>query len=332
MTIAQTKKLVKDEESRSSLWSKMSLPKLGLIMLAVGAAWRIADVLVFNLGSTWINIMPSKLGPLVILLGLFYIYRREEFDTILGIGPSHFRTHLVIGVLVFLAMYLIVDIGAAMLYAVMIDPSYPLDFYILSIDLLWYSFIFFFINALFEETLFRGLLQNGLGTHFSINQAILISAIMFGCWHVVWPIANGSSAAEAGGILFVSAFLGLFFGIYYERFSSRKTLTGPIVAHTLVNFANENFKVGPDPAVQGPDFSFMEPGLMMVSLILLVATFSLLIVSAWKYKVEDVESFKTRSSKRVLLLMKKSSKRGLNPVQHDKQMYLQFIGGIDYCR
>jgi membrane protease YdiL (CAAX protease family) len=310
----------------------MSLPMLGLIMLTVGATWRIADVLVFNLGSTWINILPSKLGPLVILLGLFYVYRREEFDTTLGISPSHFRSHLVIGILVFLAMYLIVDIGAAVLYAVLIDPSYPLDFYILSVDLLWYSFIFFFINALFEETLFRGLLQNGLKTRFSINQAILLSAIVFGFWHVVWPIANGSSAAEAGGILFVSAFLGVFFGSYYERFSSGKTLTGPIIAHTLVNFANENFKVGPDPVVQGPDFSFMEPGLMIISLILLVVTFSLLTVAVWKYRVEDVESIKIRFSQRVLLFMKRTSERGLNRIQHDKKLYLQFEGGIDYCR
>jgi membrane protease YdiL (CAAX protease family) len=306
MTIAQTKKSFTDKEHRSPILSKMNLPLIGLMMLAVGAIWRIADVFVFNLGNTWINILPSKLGPLIILLGLFYKYRRKEIETVLGINWSNYRTHLVVGIVVFLAMYLIVDIGAAVLFTGLIDPSYPLDFYILSVDLLWYSFIFFFINALFEETLFRGLLQNGLRTRFSINEAIILSAIVFGVWHVVWP-----------------AFLGIFFGIYYERFSNRRTLAGPIVAHTLVNFANENFKVGPDPVVQGPDFSFMDPGLMVISLILLIATFSLLTIAAWKYRVEDVESFKTRLSQRVVLLRLRLNERGLNQVQRHKN---------DYCK
>ena len=308
----------------------MNLLVIGAILLTIGAAWRVMDVLVFNLGSVWINILPSKLGPLLILLGIFYVYRRGEVSTVLGLDRSHLQSHLAVGFLVFLAMYLIVDIGAAFLFAALLDPSYPLDFYVVSMNLLAYSFIFFFINAVFEETLFRGLLQNGFRNHISVNRAILLSSIIFGLWHVVWPIANGSTVAEAGGILFISAFLGIFFGIYYERFSSRRTLTGAIVTHTLVNFANENFKIGPDPIVQGPDFSFMAPGLMILSLILLRVTFSTLSILAWKFRVEDVESIKSRVWDQVSLMAGSINKRGLNRVQRNNSMNSQ-SGGNDNC-
>ncbi|MFX0107145.1 MAG: lysostaphin resistance A-like protein [Candidatus Hodarchaeota archaeon] len=331
MTIAQTEKAEINVNQNQSIWSQLSLPILAMIMLAVGATWRVVDVFVLNLGSTWINILPSKLGPLLILLGLFYFYRRNQLDEVLGIHGDQFRIHVIVGFFVFAAMYLIVDIGASIIFASFIDPSYPLDFRIVSANLLLYSFVFFLINATFEETLFRGLLQNGLRTRYSFKKAILFSSIVFGFWHVVWPIANGSSLSEAGGILFVSAFLGVLFGVYYERFSSRRTLTGPITAHTLVNFANENFKVGPDPVVQGPDFTFMEPQLMLISLVLLIVTFSMLTIVMWKYRIEDVRTTKMRLRQHIRQLTGKLRVGGLNQVPKNNQMYPQ-IGGNDNCR
>ncbi|NHJ13839.1 MAG: CPBP family intramembrane metalloprotease [Candidatus Thorarchaeota archaeon] len=289
MTVAQLEKTDFDQEGLRPTFSRMSLLHLGLMFLAIGVVWRIADVFIFNLGNTWINIMPSKLGPLLILAAVFYRYRRDQLASTLGICSHKMRVHIVVGLMVFLVMYLIVDIGASVLYGSLLDPSYPLDFHVISAELLWYSFIFFFVNAVFEETLFRGLLQNGLRTRLSINTAIVASAVVFGTWHIIWPIANNASIGEAFGMLFISAFLGLLFGVYYEKFSSRKTLTGPIIAHTLVNFANESFKIGPDPAVQGPDFVFMEPGLMMISLFLLLVVFTSITYLLWRFRIEDVE-------------------------------------------
>ncbi len=299
MTVAQLQKSSADEERPVSILSKVNLLLLGLVFLVIGAIWRIADVFLFNLGNTWINIMPSKLGPLIILLSVFFLYRRDQLSEVLGLSRYKIRSHITAGVLVFLTLYLVVDIGAAILYATFLDPSYPLDFYIVSANLLWYSFAFFFVNAVFEETLFRGLLQNGLKFQFSANKAILLSALIFGIWHIIWPIANNSSLGEAFGMMFISAFLGFLFGVYYEKFSSGRTLTGPIVTHTLVNFANESFKLGPDPAIQGPDFSFMEPGLMAISLILILLLFSSFILLTWRYRIEDVERHWERLKQRV---------------------------------
>jgi len=155
MTVAQVEKTSAPEGSPSSPWSKINLLILGLVFLIIGAIWRVVDVFVFDLGNSWINIMPSKLGPLLLLLSLFYLYRREQLGEILGLSRHKLRSHIAVGFIVFLTLYIVVDIGAAVLYASLLDPSYPLDLYAVSNSLLVYGFIFFFVNAVFEETLFR---------------------------------------------------------------------------------------------------------------------------------------------------------------------------------
>ena len=55
---------VKEEHS---YWSSMSLLTVSGIMLTIGVAWRIIDQFVLGLGDTWLNIMPSKLVPFLII-------------------------------------------------------------------------------------------------------------------------------------------------------------------------------------------------------------------------------------------------------------------------
>jgi len=85
--------------------------------------------------------------------------------------------------------------------------------------------------------------------------------------------------------------LGIFFGIYYERFSSSKSLLGPIAVHTIINFVNECFKVGPEPVIQGPDMIFANSGLMMMTFLMFFLTFIPLGIILWKTKLEQVTSF-----------------------------------------
>jgi membrane protease YdiL (CAAX protease family) len=153
---------------------------------------------------------------------------------------------------------------------------------------------FFATNAFLEETLFRGLLQNSLKTKVSPNKAIAISALIFGLWHAGWPLLNASPDSsfimEASMMIFGSGVLGLLFGIYYERFSSGTSLVGPILAHTMFNFTNECFKIGPEPIMQGPDMRFATSGIMAISMLLFIVVFSALFVIFWRYKIEQVSS------------------------------------------
>ena len=95
-------------------------------------------------------------------------------------------------------------------------------------------------------------------------------------------------------MVFFTTILGLLFGVYYERFSSGKSLTGAIVAHTIFNFVNENFKVGPEPSMQGPDMAFLTPGLLGMTLVMFLIVFSTFFFVFTRYKIEQVSSLWNR--------------------------------------
>ncbi|MFW9921113.1 MAG: hypothetical protein ACFFED_16040, partial [Candidatus Thorarchaeota archaeon] len=99
--------------------------QVALIMLLVGVVWRIVDVMVLNLGDTWLNIMPSKIGPLLIMIGVLWkIYGKQEMRTTLGFVKSNFSTQFTIGILLGVSFYLCVDILGSLIYHSLVNPSY----------------------------------------------------------------------------------------------------------------------------------------------------------------------------------------------------------------
>lgn len=303
MVTTMTQESTAPDQEQTSIWSTMNILVISGIMLTIGIIWRIVDQFVLGLGDTWMNILPSKLFPLLIILGFFWIYRRQEIDSVLGLSMKQLRVQLAVGLVMGILVSVVIDTGGTVLYSLLLDPSYPLELHIINGELLGYLFFFFMINAFLEETLFRGLIQNSLKTKFTPNKSIAISAIIFGLWHAGWPIVNAtpeqSIIVEVSMIVFFTTILGLLFGIYYERFSSGKSLMGPIVAHTIFNFVNECFKIGPEPLMQGPDMGFATPGLMIVSLVMFVITFSILFVVFWRYKIEQVSALWGRTIERM---------------------------------
>lgn len=302
MVTEMTQENVVSIQEKPSIWSTMNILVISGIMLTIGILWRIVDQFVLGLGDTWMNILPSKLFPLLIILGFFWIYRRQEIDSVLGLSMKQLRVQLAVGLVMGILVSVVIDTGGTVLYSLLLDPSYPLELHIINGELLGYLFLFFMINAFLEETLFRGLIQNSLKTKITPNKSIAISAIIFGLWHAGWPIVNATPEqnviVEVSMIVFFTTILGLLFGIYYERFSSGKSLMGPIVAHTIFNFVNECFKIGPEPIMQGPDMGFATPGLMVVSIIMFVITFSILFVVFWRYKIEQVSALWGRTIER----------------------------------
>ncbi|MFW9843391.1 MAG: lysostaphin resistance A-like protein, partial [Candidatus Thorarchaeota archaeon] len=284
------------ERNDTSQWTSTGLIKIAVIMLTLSAIWRIVDQFVLGLGSTWMNIFPSKLFPFLILLGFFWKYRPTEIGSVLGLSKDKARAHLSLGILIGIIFAIGIDIGGTVVYGLLIDPTYPLQLNIVVNEgLLGYMFIFFLTNAFLEECLFRGLLQNAFKTRYGVNTSIMASAALFGVWHAGWPIINESTVEGAisgvASMVFFTMILGIFFGYYYERFSSSKSLLGPIAIHTIVNFVNECFKVGPEPIVQGPDMVFANSGLMVTTLLMFVVTFIPLMVVLWKFKIEQVIGF-----------------------------------------
>jgi membrane protease YdiL (CAAX protease family) len=295
MTITE---VAQEPQSKEPI-SEHPLSRIGLLHMAgllflVAVVWRIVDIFVLGLGDTWINIMPSKLFPLLIIVGVFWEYRKAEFSSVLGLAKGlYFRTQIVLGIGIFAAWHLMLNVFPKVIYGA-IDPTYTVSFAVLNVEILWYLFLFFLTNGFLEEVLFRGLLQNTFRQRTSTFGAILLSGLLFGVWHVTWPLVNGLdsgfSVGQAISLVVFSTIFALFYGYYYENFSSRRTLVGTITAHTFMNFINENFKVGSDPLVQGPDYFYGSPTLLGLTIGMFLITFVVLTFMAYKYRIEDVQN------------------------------------------
>ncbi len=295
MTITEVAQVPQtDEHEETHPLSKIGLIPLAGLMFAIAVVWRIVDIFVLGLGDTWINIMPSKLFPLLIIAGVFWKFRKKEFGSILGLakGP-YFKTQIVLGVGIFAAWHLMLNVFPKIIYGYM-DPSYNVSFAILNVDILWYLVLFFLTNGFLEEVLFRGLLQNSFRQRTSTFGAIMLSGFLFGVWHVTWPLVNGLdsgfSVGQAISLVVFSWVFAIFYSYYYENFSGRRTLVGTITAHTFMNFINENFKVGSDPLVQGPDYFYGSSTLLGLTIGMFLITFILLTYMAYKYRIEDVQN------------------------------------------
>ncbi|MHA1963196.1 MAG: CPBP family intramembrane glutamic endopeptidase [Candidatus Thorarchaeota archaeon] len=287
------------EDPSKSTWNHIPLLALAGLFLFIGVVLRNIDVFLLGLSESWINILPSKLIPLLIILGFFWFYRRTQIASVLGLKIEEPRKHVAIGIILGVALFLMGNVVASVIYWAFIDSSQGLNVTIIRPDLLWYSAIFFLINAVYEEILFRGALQNGLREYMSVNMAILSSAVIFGIYHIIWPIYFAGSGTLNTSQIFVyvvfSGLLGAVFGIYYEKFSSRRTLLGPIFAHWLINFLNENIKISSSEVIAGPDVLLGNPPIQMaMALLLVIILYSTSIIIFSKYRVENLEGWLQR--------------------------------------
>ncbi|MFX1367013.1 MAG: lysostaphin resistance A-like protein [Promethearchaeota archaeon] len=296
MTIVELAERPEIEESVPQHWlSRINLLTLAGILFTVAIVWRLVDVVALRLGDTWLNIMPSKIFPLLIIVGVFWKYRRKEVGTVLGLAKdNYFKTQIVLGLGIFATWHMLLDVIPLVVYATFFDSSYSLDFRIVSIELLWYSLIFFVTNGFLEEVLFRGILQNSIRMKIGVVGGIVISGIFFGVWHAIWPIMNGIdslfSVGQAVSMVVFSAIFATMYGVYYEKFSSRRTLVAPIISHTFMDFFNEHFKFGPEPLVPGPDYVYANPAILGITILFFLAGYVGLIIFSWKLRVEIVNA------------------------------------------
>jgi membrane protease YdiL (CAAX protease family) len=289
----------KDEVETNSDQAHIPLLALAGIFLFIGVLWRNVDIFILGLSESWLNILPCKLFPLLIILGFFWFYRRNQVESVLGLKIEDPKKHVALGLILGVALFLMGNAVASVIYWAFIDSSQGLSVTIIRPDLLWYSAIFFLINAVYEEILFRGALQNGLREYVSVNRAILISAAIFGVYHLVWPIYFAGTGTLSPSHIFVyvvfSGLLGGVFGLYYEKFTSRRTLLGPIIAHWLINFLNENIKISTSEVIAGPDVLLGNPPIQMaIALTLVVILYASSIFIFSKYRVEDLNGWLSR--------------------------------------
>ncbi|NHI83199.1 MAG: CPBP family intramembrane metalloprotease [Candidatus Thorarchaeota archaeon] len=282
-----------EAEEQQHLLSRIGLLPLAGLLFAVAVVWRFVDVVVLHLGDSWLNIMPSKLFPLLIIVGAFWKYRRTEVVSVLGLSKGKFfKTQMILGVVLSGTWYLLLDVIPQVVYATFFDSAYQLGFQIADADLLFYSLIFFITNGFLEEILFRGVLQNSFRMKIGVVGGIVLSGVLFGVWHAIWPIINGIdslfSVGQAVSMVVFSAVFGTLYGVYYEKFSSGRTLVALIVSHTFMDFVNEHLKFGPELLVPGPDYVYTNPSILGITILFFLIGYFAMILFFWKFKVEDV--------------------------------------------
>lgn len=104
------------------------------------------------------------------------------------------------------------------------------------------------VNATMEKSLFRGLLLTHLVVIMSRMRANVFQSVLFGFWHIVWPLRAiydgkmtlGAAMSFGAGYIFVATMMGFVWGCFFIWFRS---LWVSILAHALQNAALNVFHI-----------------------------------------------------------------------------------------
>ena len=147
--------------------------------------------------------------------------------------------------------------------------------------------LFNIINVFMEEGFFRGLFTKILSKDHPERFAIILSAILFGVWHIVSPFRDfidGKSTfinflVMGLGYIFLSFLMGLKWGMLYK-------LTGSLYAGMVDHFINNCIATNLLHVI-----SSGEADNLMIVRVLIAQTLSLTFISIWYFKKKETKCF-----------------------------------------
>ena len=171
---------------------------------------------------------------IIILLGLSFIFTFLIYKNIwdvLGIIPNQKRVaFFTLGFL--LVAILAISNKSIEGYIASIEWKTNEDF---TLRLMAKAAWFYFISALTEELIFRGVLLKILSEKIKPKNAVLLSAVCFGCYH--WFSYNmfGAGIVPILYVFIITGFAGYVWG---NAFIKSKTIWLPVGMHFSWNFSN----------------------------------------------------------------------------------------------
>ncbi|MEM1483859.1 type II CAAX endopeptidase family protein [Oscillospiraceae bacterium PP1C4] len=206
---------------------------------------RLNDIFILRIDELWGEIIISKaLGFILILLFMFLI--KENLSTI-GLHQERFGFCIAIGFFINLFIYIF---SYCIEYMVLLLVNEAPQFIFAAIDPkqgvnggiafgLW-LILGNVVNSLMEEGLFRGLFLPAFKSRYSFWKANAFQALLFGAWHLVWPLKNYLMGEQSFlGALMMGLVLmlgtctfGFIWGYMFEKTNSLWT---PIAAHFAAN-------------------------------------------------------------------------------------------------
>lgn len=219
--------------------------QLAFSLLFLTLLLRLNDIFILKIDERFGEIIISKaLGFFLILL--FMLLVKERLSTI-GLHRKYYRFCVCLGFLLNLVLYLIsygieyfillVQDQGPHLTLTALDPKQGVQGgFLFGVWLIFGNII----NALMEESLFRGVFLPAFKTRFPFWMSNLFQSLLFGAWHLVWPLKYYLSGEQSlfGALLYgVVLLLGtVTFGyIWGYMFDKTNSLWTAIAAHFAAN-------------------------------------------------------------------------------------------------
>ncbi len=238
---------------------------VGIGILFLAFLGRINDIFVLHLDELWGELLLSKSFG----LGLVIVYVVIVKDSLREIGfhTDEWALNLLLGMTLFVGVYFFAYGLEYMLLTLLAKEPNLIIKVITSKPGVGFWFIIWIIlgnliTAGVEESLFRGLLTSKLRTSFSFWTANFFQALLFGLWHLVWPIkrlmggqVGGQTAAFTGSMLLLVAVVnGFVWGYMYLKTNSLWACwMANVAASTILNLVHIESQFGLDglQAVRG---------------------------------------------------------------------------------
>ncbi|WP_168708496.1 type II CAAX endopeptidase family protein [Hydrogenophaga sp. PAMC20947] len=255
-----------------------------MLILALCFGLRIADVFLIRSDEWFGELILSKVVGLSIVIayaiwsghGLDRIgFRKTSFTSVIWIG---FGLTAAVMAATFLVQFLFLRAQGA-------DPNFSVGIQGFTLaqqaegqnGFLPFTRILVFnlVNATMEESLFRGLLLTHLVVTMSRMRANVVQALLFGLWHIVWPLrafydgemALGAAMSYGAGYMLVATMMGFAWGCFFIWFRS---LWVGIFAHAFQNIALNVFQITTAAGASGLALFTTLEALVFVALLPLV--------------------------------------------------------------
>jgi membrane protease YdiL (CAAX protease family) len=217
-----------------------------LVLLGVAVVLRVVDIFLLPLAeATGEAFLHKALGLVMVLV---YLWAAGQPLSAIGLHGRMVGRAILIGAVGIVLVFLLtfgVQMGVlraageqAALVVVAIDNKTGLAREGWGFAL--WLFLGNLINSFMEEGLFRGVMLTHFRLRLSPWRANLLQAVVFGVWHVAWPIWRlvyghadlAAVATEAVIIVVASTVSGLAYGYLFLKTDS---LWAPWIAHTISN-------------------------------------------------------------------------------------------------
>jgi membrane protease YdiL (CAAX protease family) len=252
--------------------------------------FRIVDIFILEMNATDFGILPSKIIPIVLIL--LYLRQTGRKVSAVGIDSRKWDSNVILAALTILVFNGIL-IGGSFVSLFILNMQPYISFY--KLDYIVFDLVYQTTNAFMEEMLFRGIMLLCFMSIMRPLWANLLQGVLFGLWHVVWPINSylgglislGAAIGWAIEYVFSSLIIGLLWGYMLQRTGS---LIGPILLHFFINLISA--------------YIFVEPTIAGIKIILGVFAFLLTFMTVRFFTIrtsrEDIDAERSKSEKTAL--------------------------------